>query len=322
MHLTTKSPRPFAAVCFACAIWFAVQPAPGAITNPSTSRPVPLGDNGSEPTLQEVFDAIVTSGSIDAQLDQVTNAVFHPAGSPSFATFVVSIAGLAGSNKFGIYKSGDPDNRVEILSGVTSASASQDKSVKLIFGNGDVFLGDELTKAQTGPEGSFGTSFGFYLEVVENDYQWSLDLQPFSLFSEEGLNPIEGCQLVAGVDIVQPYTLYSEDRLNPIDPSHSVADGDAAQALIYKGKGQGMSLASDGVFGPTDVIIAWEDLVRGDWEYDWRRYGRSDGDFQDLVVLVEGVAAAPEPCSLIIWSLLGVLGIVAGWRRRVGGARR
>jgi len=284
-----KSTYLFGALCLASAAGFAVQPAHAAIHNPSTSRPIVPHDNGFETTLQEVFDDIVTSGSIDAQHDQVTAAIFHTVDSSSFATFVVSIAGLAKSNKFGIYEFGDPDNRVEIFDGVTAASASQAKSVSLTFDRGNVFLGDDPTRAQTGPDGSFGTSFGFYLDVVKNNYWWS----PFA----------------------QPYTLFSEDRLNPIDGVHSVDDGDAAQALIYRGKGQGLPLASDGIFDPTDVIVAWEDLVRAEWWYYFRCYGRSDSDFQDLVVLFERVSAAPEPCSLVVWSLLGLLGFSIGWRR-------
>ncbi len=277
----------YGALPLACMIWLATWPAAAAIFNPSTSRPLTPGDNGSEDTLQEVFDAIVTSGSIDDELDQTAAAIFQPAGSPSLATFIISIAGLADSNKFGIYQFGDPDNRVEIFDGLPPDSQN---TVEVTFEDGSVFLDGDSTKAQTGPDGSFGTAFGFYLEVMENGYWWSR--------------------------CAKPYTLFSEDELNPIDADHSVDEGDAAQALIYRGKGQSLSLGSEEVtFDSTDIIIGWEDLVRGDSCYDRRLYGPSDGDFQDLVVLVEGVGTLPEPSSLIVWSLLAAVGITVGWRR-------
>ncbi len=279
-----KSLRLFGALCFVCLIWLATQPASAAIFNPSTSRPVTPGDNGFEDTLQEVFDEIVTSGSIDDETDQITAAIFQPVGSPSFATFIISIAGLEDSNKFGIYEFGDPDNRVEIFDGVPPESQ---RKVEVTFESGNVFLDDDLDPAQS--DGLFGTTFGFYLEVVGNSF-WRCP-QP-------------------------PYTLFSEDALNPIDGDHYVEYGDAAQALIYRGKGQSLSFdGSDVTFDSTDIIIAWEDLVRGDCSYSSRPYGPSDSDFQDLVVLVEGVVPIPEPSSLIVWSLLAALGITVGWRR-------
>ncbi len=284
----------FAAFCCAGAICLAPQPVDASVFSPPSSRPIELGYNEFEHTLQQVFDEIVTSGSIDAEGDQLTQAVFHPADSVCAATFVVSLAGLGGSNRFGIYKYGDPDNRVEIFDGVTAASDAQEKSVKLTFQGGNVFLGDDAIKAQTGPHGSFGTAFGFYLEVVGNGY-W-------------------------GAAAAAAYTLFSEDDLNPIDDKHSQEDGHAAQALIYRGQGQGLSLASDGTFDHTDLIIAWEDLVRADRRYHRRRYGAPDAEFQDLVVFVEGIAGAPEPSSLIVWSLLAAVGIVVG-RRRIAGQR-
>ena len=162
-----KPLRPSVALIIAGMIWLVPGPASAAVFNASTSRPLVPGDNGFEDTLQEVFDAIVTSDSIDDELDQTAAAIFRPAGSSSFATFVISIAGLADSNKFGIYRFGDPHNRVKIFDGVP---ADSQETVEVAFQNGDVLLGGHDTKAQTGPDGSFGTAFGFYLEVAQGSY--------------------------------------------------------------------------------------------------------------------------------------------------------
>jgi hypothetical protein len=48
-----------------------------------------------------------------------------------------------------------------------------------------------------------------------------------------------------------------------------------------------------------------------------RNYGHSDG-FEEWAVRQGpgGTYVIPEPASLIVWSLLGAVGIAIGWRRR------
>lgn len=108
------------------------------------------------------------------------------------------------------------------------------------------------------------------------------------------------------------YRLHSDDSLNPAGLPHSI---------VYIGNGQSFvdpSLGADGVFHAHDIIIAFEDLRR------WLP-GRSDDDFNDLIVLVENVnwqitnpdftVSLPEPGSLLVWGSVVGVGLVA-WRKR------
>ena len=94
-------------------------------------------------------------------------------------------------------------------------------------------------------------------------------------------------------------TFYTEDSLNI---------GHNPQALIYQGDDRTTVDLSDvppQTFGSDDFIIAFEDLV----------YARGDQDFNDLVVMVEGIAPVPAPAA--VW--LGVVGValVGGVRKRL-----
>ncbi len=62
---------------------------------------------------------------------------------------------------------------------------------------------------------------------------------------------------------------------------------------------------------PEEYVVAFEDLpIPG-----------ADCDFNDVVMQLDGVQSGsgppvPEPCSVIVWSLLGAIAITVGWRRR------
>lgn len=93
-------------------------------------------------------------------------------------------------------------------------------------------------------------------------------------------------------------TFYSQSNLNA---------GGADQMIAFQGQGDryidahgfGPSLFSQGEF-----ILAWEDL----------RYNRTDGDFQDFVVLVSNVRPVPAPSALGLL-FIAMLGLGIGRRR-------
>jgi hypothetical protein len=87
-------------------------------------------------------------------------------------------------------------------------------------------------------------------------------------------------------------TFFSESRLNAGGADHSYA---------YRGEGQWFQRGNawGTQFGRQDVILAYEDLVRG------------DNDFQDFVVLVRGVEPIPLPAAA--WLFAGSLALL---RRR------
>ncbi len=127
--------------------------------------------------------------------------------------------------------------------------------------------------------GFLGAEYGFYLEVSEADDDPELD-----------------------------YVLFSEDHLN--------VEG-VAQSLILGGAGQQFSVSgghSRQVFRPDDMILAFEDLDRSPLQRSWP----SDDDFEDLVVFVrtQDVLQGPEPCGVLIWSLLLAGAAIAGYCRR------
>lgn len=197
----------------------------------NTNRPVTLGDNGSEDTLQEVFNAIKVSGpGIDAVNDQTGYAVFtNGASGGSTVSYIVSLAGFAESNQFGMYQYGNQLQKALIFNG----AASSPTQVQVTFlANGDVVV--TPIKGDTGLSGSttytgFGNVFGFYLTTPEGN------------------------------------TFYSEDSLNPnSSPQALVYRGDDNTVLQLPG-------FAPGTFQSSEFIIAWEDLLRygGNSDYDY-----------------------------------------------------
>lgn len=94
-------------------------------------------------------------------------------------------------------------------------------------------------------------------------------------------------------------TFFSQDSLNP--------EG-YAQSVIYQGSDDlRLDLPGgigEGDFTETDLIVAFEDMWRGDG---------SDSDFNDMVVTVSDVKAVPEPSAM---AALGVVGGLMAFARR------
>jgi hypothetical protein len=63
---------------------------------------------------------------------------------------------------------------------------------------------------------------------------------------------------------------------------------------------------------PAGTFVAFEDL-----QYPASNFDYNDEDFIfTILILAETATVTPEPSTLIIWSLLGGLGITVGWWRR------
>jgi len=225
---------------------------------------------GGEPTLQAALNGLLSSAPNtvnDCLADgTVSNGDAHWVTiGPSSATILLEIAGFANQNTFGIYDATDPSNRLQIFTGPQGPGTTAAIAFSAATGgfNVSVTIGANTWTTATP---FTGTAFGFYLRTPQNN----------TFFSDSSLNP------------------------NQLD-------------RMYAYRGNGSSFVSgpvmnDGnpgnnVFGPTDVILAYEDLVHG------------DNDYQDFVVLVRGVQPSVVPLPAAAWLLGGGLMGLAGLRR-------
>ncbi len=135
------------------------------------NRPIsPLGDNGVDNNLQEVFDSITVSGGIDAIADQTPFAAFSSGASGgSVATMIIELAANPGANTFGLYDIADPANKAEVFAGAQGQGAI---ALIAFLANGDIMVNGTVMAS------GFGSAFGFYLGVPRATF-----------YSQDVLNP-------------------------------------------------------------------------------------------------------------------------------------
>lgn len=224
-----------------------------------------FGPSG-EPTLQQSFDGL-----------------FGASNAPNAETDCLADGSAAGQD--GIWRSSAASATVLLeIAGFANQNT---------FGLYDPTTPSNLFEVFAGPMGP-GTTASLTFTSVSGGTQVSVTIEGsiepprVTTFSSEAF----------GFYITTPEgnTFFSQSQLNSDGADHSYA---------YRGEGQvftGGPLAGT-TFGARDAILAYEDLVH------------SDDDFQDFVVLVRGVEPIPLPAAA--WLLISGFAGLGAMRRRL-----
>ena len=216
---------------------------------------------------------------------------------------------------------------------VAPASLTVNTSGTPIVGDGYIKIGSSVAirTYESNPEGTSGNPSGFnsWLSGLTAEGQ---GLSGFNLWLQDGRS---GQAALWGEDIA----LESTDSIVPFAPtgwSGSVIDcpwGGAftgGKLIVYTANTSADYLrpnnVPEGLFGFTADLMGYDGGTGPDYQM-WVGAGnaaQSDTGVDQLAGVVDGVYfqraitanTVPEPASLIVWSLLGVLGIGAAWRRR------
>ncbi len=195
---------------------------------------------GSEQSLQSVINslyncvgcsAVANAPNVNSNQQAPDELWSIEASGGSFATFIIEIAGNAGSNTFGIYSGNG--NSVQLFSGPADAA---DQALVQISGSGQVIT-----------------------TYYKRDSNGDLQALPTSTISGAGFfaGNLFGYYLgTAGG------TFYSESAKNA---------GGADQMVAFKGDGDTINLPGNapGQWGSSSYILAWEDLPYGASDKDF-----------------------------------------------------
>ena len=150
------------------------------------------GTGAGSCSLQNLVNSVTTAGpTIDTTQDSGAQT-FTSAGGTTTGSYLFSVAGYAPHNKFGLYKLGDPNTKIELFGGVTSGITAGAKTMVNFLANGSVQVGSSIVN-------NFGSKYGFYLDRQGPD--------PLTVYSQNNLNAASAQQMVA-------YTGNNQTRLN------------------------------------------------------------------------------------------------------------
>jgi len=241
---------------------------------------------GGEVSLQgvfnEMFGATLAPNAQTSCVADPNDGLWHTVSSAGSATILVEIAGNLNGNTLGIYDSTSTLRSLEIFSG---PAGSASRAYITVSNSGPGAYNVQIDRYSDGAppvsvSGTFASSaFGFYLQ------------QPAGAGNER---------------------FYSESVRN------AGRNGDpTATDYMYSYTGNGAYFLNGSLYAPTivegtqfdsdDAIIAWEDLRNG-----------SDGDYQDMVVLLRDVVpnASPVPLPAAFWLFGTALAGLGAFRRR------
>ncbi|MCT7950394.1 DUF4114 domain-containing protein [Ancylothrix sp. C2] len=231
--------------------------------------------DGEQNSLQNLLNNITLSGpQINTEKAQTNYQTFtNTASGISAGTFMFEVAGMANSNKLGIYNRGNPNQRIQLFDGANSPGAG----TTITFLESGINVITQQFNPTTGrPQNSPSPTINYYEGQNWNEFGYYIQTGQGNIF-------------------------YTQNNLNP---------GGKQQAVVYRGNNQTqLQLAGrqKGIFTDNEYIIAFEDRLLGDIAGV-----SSDWDYNDLVVMVESIepTSVPEPASLVgLTAIAGMLGL-------------